>query len=1438
MQRVKPRAQVKSMFNGWALEAKGIRRVRTPEGARRYKLPIGSVIVGRPGVDLPEISKLGDGGNDGRVLKNIKIEDSEYEGFDKVRTSKGRTLYIGKFPGEDEVTVNDEDDNELESFDTVEEAFSWADKHGDEANFDDDEDTRAAKIAKNEPKAPDAPKKPSEGDSGAKNPPVGKTTDTGNTKKNFKAGDRVTSPITGKQYIVTGKPYRNGEIPVREINDDGTDNPDGTLRRIPARLLEPSTVKPKETGDTDWVAKKNADIQKAIGELKLSATSETPEGQKLYVDVLENSKTLDKSDAYLRFTSLPADERKRVISDLLAAEDKFSNHENGYVHSATHRVKPFRKRFEGGDRVQTKNEEEEQRRDAETPKPGKFYRSKTGSLTLEVTEVDKDAGRVYGFPVDETGRRKTSRRMSGPLDKFASSWDVADDISGDRGVGGGPETPAEQRFKDIQNKFPVGTYVSLGKSKNAKRFKVNAYNENGTIHLVSADAGTLNRTVKPEDFGKMTKVDPPKSLDVDQNDLESIERALADLEKPRGTAERKLKESLERQKRFIESRVAAVPNMSDEELRRAVYSAENDGDTTIHRAVLAERDRRAARGLPGGTGTSTRGTGIGASKVSADDKKALEDLIARTNTPPSQVGKPKRNEWDRRKSAANINLKYGIASLNDGNDQAAASHFERALGVGAQLSDDENDLLTRMIDALRGNGGGDIDPDNPDADLDAKVRTDREGGRTDQVQAAGKYGPKVQRNNEIIEMFREAMGDEDRTEENRQGLYRQIQHMQRQNEMYVTASRLPEDAQKLYMYSQGPPDPKPEEKAVLDAYGKLVEMDALDSALVLLEETEKSGNGSAHIANTIGKVRAVVRNRETAAHGGVPRPDPSSREFSGTLRTPVEWRGFGSKPASRERMIADGTWTSAMQRGFVLGERYRAALAEWEKLAEKSNDAISETKEGSPMGDLQYKAVPIGGVEDDDGQGVVTAIVAVTGMRDNVNDIIQPGAFQKSLAKRTPKGVWHHNITDSVSRTEEIKELQPGDPQLPESLPNGQPWPGDAGALMVKTRFNLNTARGRDAYEDVKFFGTDQEWSIGYNVPTGGATIDRKTGVRKIQTLDLYEYSPVLFGAMPNARTQSVKSAQDTWAAIARLDSDDPYDMEIKSLFEETIAEEKAAPPWAKKKKKGGDDAEDSSESEKNEDDEESSDDDGESDDHGFSFEDEDEDDGDDADTGKAGGGKFPFSKKPKAGKHAKKSFVFDSEAIDRVDRAVKSLADLRDYMVAEYKADAPPFPKKKFPAKKKKREGDPYEEEQGAEDEYENDDDSDYETDPNEAGEMSQLVTDAGIDDAQDAAESFDQAMQAGDMDGVADAANLILDAVEAAPADLADDEALKAVVQAVAQALSSGDAEQPTEQKDPAEQQPAPTPAADKKKPPFPPKNEGKSMVIDPRAILDAIG
>jgi len=192
-------------------------------------------------------------------------------------------------------------------------------------------------------------------------------------------------------------------------------------------------------------------------------------------------------------------------------------------------------------------------------------------------------------------------------------------------------------------------------------------------------------------------------------------------------------------------------------------------------------------------------------------------------------------------------------------------------------------------------------------------------------------------------------------------------------------------------------------------------------------------------------------------------------------------------------------------------------------------DRIAEPPPGLPDG-VERKAVPVGGgiVSIDDETGVVEAIVSVTGVVDEHGDIIVPGAYADTLTKRRPKGIWSHGWSDWVARTEGIAELMPGDPRLPPTTRGGAPWPAEAGGLWVKCRYNLATKAGKDAYSNVGFFRDDCEYSIDYVVPAGKAERPRRGGdprvKRLIYGLDLYAFSPVLFGAAPLTGTLSVKN--------------------------------------------------------------------------------------------------------------------------------------------------------------------------------------------------------------------------------------------------------------------------------------------------------------------------
>ena len=206
------------------------------------------------------------------------------------------------------------------------------------------------------------------------------------------------------------------------------------------------------------------------------------------------------------------------------------------------------------------------------------------------------------------------------------------------------------------------------------------------------------------------------------------------------------------------------------------------------------------------------------------------------------------------------------------------------------------------------------------------------------------------------------------------------------------------------------------------------------------------------------------------------------------------------------------------------------------------------------MSDLEYKSATTSGhLITDDKTGVVEAFVSVTGIKDNVNDIIIPGAYAKTLQTRRPKGVYSHSWETPVSKALDVKEILPGQEGLPETLPDGSPWPAEAGALYVKMQFNLDTQRGREAYSDVQFYGEDAEWSIGYNVPAG-ASSKGEDGVRHIKELNLFEFSPVLFGAASQARTKKdALSALEIVKESKAVDSE--FMAEIKTLLGELDGE-------------------------------------------------------------------------------------------------------------------------------------------------------------------------------------------------------------------------------------------------------------------------------------------
>ena len=176
---------------------------------------------------------------------------------------------------------------------------------------------------------------------------------------------------------------------------------------------------------------------------------------------------------------------------------------------------------------------------------------------------------------------------------------------------------------------------------------------------------------------------------------------------------------------------------------------------------------------------------------------------------------------------------------------------------------------------------------------------------------------------------------------------------------------------------------------------------------------------------------------------------------------------------------------------------------------------MSITEYADVAAETSRKAIS-GQIGIDKAQGIVEAFVSGIGNKDSVGDIVVSGAFNGSLSRRKPRVVWGHDWNQPIGKVLEIYEVPKTDSRLPEKMKAA-----GIGGLFAKVQFNLNTERGREAFANVAFYGSDQEWSIGYKTIT--AIFDTVEQANMLKEVELYEISPVLHGANQLTGTISVK---------------------------------------------------------------------------------------------------------------------------------------------------------------------------------------------------------------------------------------------------------------------------------------------------------------------------
>ena len=136
--------------------------------------------------------------------------------------------------------------------------------------------------------------------------------------------------------------------------------------------------------------------------------------------------------------------------------------------------------------------------------------------------------------------------------------------------------------------------------------------------------------------------------------------------------------------------------------------------------------------------------------------------------------------------------------------------------------------------------------------------------------------------------------------------------------------------------------------------------------------------------------------------------------------------------------------------------------------------------------------------------GSFSGYASVFGLVDLGNDVIEKGAFAKSLTSRKSSGVrmlWQHDAAEPIGVWTDVRE--------------------DARGLYVEGRLAKGVARAREALELMRAGGLDG-LSIGFR--TVKARKDARTGLRHITEADLWEISVVTFPMLPQARIDNLKA--------------------------------------------------------------------------------------------------------------------------------------------------------------------------------------------------------------------------------------------------------------------------------------------------------------------------
>jgi len=208
---------------------------------------------------------------------------------------------------------------------------------------------------------------------------------------------------------------------------------------------------------------------------------------------------------------------------------------------------------------------------------------------------------------------------------------------------------------------------------------------------------------------------------------------------------------------------------------------------------------------------------------------------------------------------------------------------------------------------------------------------------------------------------------------------------------------------------------------------------------------------------------------------------------------------------SRERFMGRCMSSDTMRREYTdSNQRYAICMRTFNSKGFKMDDIENELEQKDFSDYLDFEAeIKAEGEED---KGEFTGYASIFGNKDLGNDIIEKGAFMRSLRRKGAKKIkmlYQHDTKEPIGVFDQVKE--------------------DDDGLYVKGRLAMGTRKGREVYELMKM-GAIDGLSVGYRVDAKGYEYDKRKRTRNLKEVDLMEISAVTFPMNPSARIQAVKS--------------------------------------------------------------------------------------------------------------------------------------------------------------------------------------------------------------------------------------------------------------------------------------------------------------------------